>query len=250
MMLATIDFSWQYPWAFWVAALLLVGLLVEAFTHRRQAWVIPAVLLYVTVGVWYLGNVIQEGPENFVDQYGSSAATVALLQVVLFLVAYRGFVHYLLRKVRDPRPHASALSLLDPAVTERTMTLLMTAWAVLFIIGIIRAEGRVFAILWPPSSSTKISMFATNGVGAGIDFLVSAANYIYILLCALFGVFFVLSKGMAKVIALAMALLTWPYFFFDRARNVMLAVLLQPCFATGWPPRGVGGKRQRCRWSC
>ncbi|MBE7157247.1 MAG: hypothetical protein INR62_02205 [Rhodospirillales bacterium] len=221
-----------------MAAILLLGLIIEALVYNNRVWTIPSLVLYATVGVWYLGNMVQDGPENFVGRFGSGAATIALLQVVLFLAAYRGLVYYLFRRVRDPQPRASALALIESTATERMLTLLLAVWAVLFVVGVARAEGQVLAVLWPPSSPTKVSMFATNGVGAGIDFLVSAANYIYILVCALFGVFIVLARGWPRILALAFTLLTWPYFFFDRARNIMLAVLLPGVFCYWVATRG------------
>src|SRR5690606_3620915 len=51
-------------------------------------------------------------------------------------------------------------------------------------------------------------------------------GYIHVLVCALFGVIAILGKGPVRWIAVGMVLLTWPYFWFDRARNKMLALLL------------------------
>ena len=57
-------------------------------------------------------------------------------------------------------------------------------------------------------------------------FLLAAAGYIHVLVCALFGVVAVLGRGPLRFAALLLMSLSWPYFFFDRIRNAMLALLL------------------------
>ena len=216
--------------ALFSAASVLLALIIEAMHKRRKIWAIPALLVYATVGGWYFGDLIYYGVEEFELQFGPALTSRALLQVTLFLISYRIFVQLLLPRKNDPRAHDDVAACFSQITVERFFYLLCAVWCALFVAGLARADWDVLAILWPPTSQLKVSMFATTGVGAGIDFLISAANYIYILICALFGVILVLARGPVRVFALFMIALSWPYFWFDRIRNVMLAILLPGVF--------------------
>jgi hypothetical protein len=208
----------------------LIGLTVEALGKWRKVWSIPALLVYATIGGWYFGDLIYYGMEDFELQYGSDLTQLALWQVVLFLISFRIFIRLLLPHEDDPKADHEVGSSFSQVALSRFFYLLLVGWAALFVVGLYRAEWDVMAILWPPTSTEKVSMFSTPGLGAGADFLVSTANYIYILICALLGVVFVLAKGPVRLSAFALMVVSWPYFWFDRVRNVMLAILLPGVF--------------------
>jgi hypothetical protein len=117
----------------------------------------------------------------------------------------------------------------QPAL-KRLFAFVMVCWVVLFFIGIWIAEGQILAILWPPTHPEKIGMFTRDAVGGNTGFILSTAAYIYELLCALFAVFFVLLKPPTRKWSLVLVFISWPYFWFDRIRNIMLALLIPAVF--------------------
>jgi len=73
-------------------------------------------------------------------------------------------------------------------------------------------------------------MYPLVRVGGSSSFIFNALGYLHILICSLFGVISIIAKGPTRWIALAMVFISWPYFWFDRYRSKMLALLL-PGFA-------------------
>lgn len=235
-----------FPWTFWVVVVALIGLVTEACHRIRKGWAIPALLVYGTVGVWYVGNLIQTGPAEFLGVFGANLTNLALLQVFLFLAAYRGFVYKMLPRNDDPQAAISVAARFRPAVVSRFFRLTFLAWLFLFIVGVAIAKGQFLAIVWPPSSSSeKVGMFNRVGVGGGADFLLSTAGYIYLLFCATFGMIFVLARRQTRWFALLMMAFTWPYFLFSPARSLMLALIVPgiACYLVatrgGWLKKGV-----------
>lgn len=233
----------SFPLEFYTAVALLVFLGGEACYRLRRSWAIPALVVYGTVGLWYLGDILYNGMDTVYATFGSEWVHRSLLQVVLFLAAYRFFIHILIRQDRDPNEAADLASRLNPVSIEKLLLWLSVLWAALFVLGISRVDWDVWAILWPPSREEKTVMFGHSGMGAGADFLVAACNYVYILVCASLGIVFVLSRGYVRGAALLLMAFAWPYFWFDRMRNIMLA-LLMPGLFTYWfsTQRGWGRK--------
>lgn len=215
------------PWAFWIVVLALIGLVVEACQRIRKAWAVPALLVYITIGTWYVGNLFQTGPADFLMAFGSRLLNLALSQVLLFLATYRLFIHCMLPRKDDPKATISVVASLHSTTISRFFWLVFWAWLLLFLVGIAVTGGQVLAIVWPPSApGEKVGMFSRGGVGGGTDFLLSTAAYVYLLFCATFGMIFVLARGQIRWIALALMIFTWPYFLFDRTRSLMLALLV------------------------
>ena len=223
--------SFDYPIEFWAALALLLGLVIEALRgYPKNPWAIPAMLVYATIAAWYLGNLVKDGADAFRAFYGEIELRFALSQIVLFLLLYRILVRWTIPTSPDLRVGNLMASQFRSADISRLLWQLILAWALLFSIGVAVAGGNILAILWPPAAGEKIGMFGRGGIGSGTDFLASTGGYVYQLTCALFGVIFVLAKKSQRRMALLMVIITWPYFWFDRTRNVMLAMLLPAVF--------------------
>ena len=225
---AAVDLN--YPYTFIIGVLLLLGLMTEACYRCRREWCIPSLLVYVTVGAWYFGNMVSDGPTTFLMTFGSSLTNEALWQVMLFLVSYRLAIHYLLRQRDVPDVTVSARSRFHPRILTSFLLALFLFWLFLFVIGVARADWQLAAIIWPPVVAAKVGMFARDGIGQGADFLVSTGAYLYVVICACFGVLAVLARGPTRWLSSGMFLFVAPYFFFDRARSGILAFLLPTAF--------------------
>jgi len=216
----------SYPDSFWIAAIVLFALLLETAFRLQTAWAKPAIAVYLTIGAWYLYNMVYDTPAHFFEIFPPGLIDQALYQVILFLVAFRlavpGIAKAFTKGVVDYPGYPSY----DPRQLMVIFKWLFGIWALVFSIGVSLIDFDVLAIIWPPTSPFKISMFGRGAIGQGIDFLYSFAGYVYLLVCALFGVLLAVGNGRLRVLAGAMVVLTWPYFFFDRTRNTMLAVLL------------------------
>jgi hypothetical protein len=78
-----------------------------------------------------------------------------------------------------------------------------------------------------PYLGEKANPWGRGRLGGGIDAIYALANYVQIMLTALFGVAFALSKRKSiMTTAGVIYFLSVPFFIFDRTRNAMLAVLL------------------------
>ncbi|WP_242034229.1 hypothetical protein [Richelia sinica] len=86
--------------------------------------------------------------------------------------------------------------------------------------------------LFPQGGRWSAKLWARGAVGEGSDFIISAAGYIYSLVCAMFGVLiFFQRQRQAKIINLIMIIISWPSFLLSGTRNTFLAVSV-PAYMT------------------
>jgi hypothetical protein len=84
-----------------------------------------------------------------------------------------------------------------------------------------------FLGMFAPYISGKAHPWARGRAGGGFDAFLAFAGYFQIMLTACFGVIFALSKNpRTRMLAGTIWCLSAPWFFLDRTRNTMLAVLL------------------------
>jgi hypothetical protein len=219
----------DYPWAFWVAFVIVAALVLEAAARWNSPWAKPALIVYATVATWYLGDLVYTGLDDFT--FPGWLIESSLLQVCLFLLAFRGLLSLIVPRFTRGVKAAGEQADIDP----RSLTLLLggvtVVWLPLLITGLELAEWQVVDILWPVRAKEKVGMFVHPGVGSGSAFLLAAAGYIYVFVCSAFGVIFVMARGWGvRGVAFALIAISWPYFWFDRTRNVMLAILLPAVF--------------------
>ena len=104
-------------------------------------------------------------------------------------------------------------------------------WAVLSLVAFYRLQGDILHYFCP-YFDYRAEPWARGQIGAGLDFLWSVAYYFQLFVAATFGLILVLvNRFRSRMLALAGVLLTWPYFLFDRTRNVMLAAVLPAVLA-------------------
>jgi hypothetical protein len=215
-----------------LAVSLLSILFIEAFLRKNLIWKVPALLVYVTVAVWYLTEPIYT-PENL-TKFSQEILENSYLQVTLFLGAFRFFIPQLSRKIVSKNSSDQARILTKSIDPARLLTYLSVIWLVLLMYGISRENGDIFAALFPINSRTGGHMWGrAAGAAAGASgFIVSSASYIYLLVCSFFGILLVLQKCYSvKLINLLLIVISWPYFILMGARNLFLAVILPAVFS-------------------
>lgn len=204
-----------------LALVLLVSLVIDCIINiHHRAWSIPAVVVYITVFVWYFVELIYT-PENFI-KFDSSILENCYLQIILFLVAFRIFIPSICRRFSRNYHQVWKFSILNP---EKILIYLAVIWSVLLLYGTLRLGGDVIQALLPINSRTAPNMWSRGALGGSDGFIVSSASYIYLLVCSFFGVLLPLqTKTYAKFINIALILITLPYFIFMGSRNLVLAV--------------------------
>jgi hypothetical protein len=223
----------KLPLVFWLAVAIWLVLVAETVTKWREVWAKPAVVVYGTIAAWYLGDLLYTGIDHFSGIFPARTVSLALWQVILFLVAYRWLVWWLVPIFFQGLPVTTGPILIDRRAVSFFFLVFFLLWLSLFLIAVAIDHWRVLAVLWPPSAPDDPAMFSHAGVGSGTDFLLATGGYLYVLVCSAFGVLLVLNRGLLRVAALIMILLSWPDVWFGVARNTMLALLL-PGVMTYW----------------
>jgi hypothetical protein len=223
------------PYSFWLHGFVLVFLIVEGLRKWSAPWSKPALVVYGTVIFWYTGDFLLSAPEDY-QRFSEEVVGLAFFQVSLFLITFRLLLGSLSRRfcerplrLRKQQTGSFATNLqkeFSPRILRNALILLIVFWLGLFAFGVSLNPSLWKAIIWPPLYHEKIGMYPLAGVGGGLSFIYNALGYIHVLICAMFGVIAVMAKGPVRWVAIGMVCLSWPYFWFDRTRNRMLALLL------------------------
>jgi hypothetical protein len=216
-----------------LAVFLLFILVIEALTRKRNIWKIPAILVYITVALWYLTETIYT-PENL-TKFSNDILENCYLQILLFLCAFRLFLPELSKKIFLINSSSVAAKVLSTSIAPaRLLSYLSGVWLALSIYGISRMNGDVFNALFPINARAGGNMWGrAAGAAAGSSgFLVSSASYIYILVCSFFGILLILqTQQHVRLINIIIILISWPYFILQGSRNLFLAVALPSLFS-------------------
>ena len=220
----------NYPLSFFVTAAILLAMCAELWRHRREPWMLPAFMVFVTVFGWYYADVIlynvryrEMAPVLLDYSYG---------QVLAFCVAFRMMVPFFGWKFTPYAPFRVPTKL----KLEAFLKAAIVAWALLFICAVYRMDWDVLGALFPMEGRNGNLMWlraAASDAGAS-GFLVSTGGYLYLLVCASFGIMSVLLLDpREKLLAVAMMALTWPFFLLCGTRNAFLAVAMPWVFCYG-----------------
>ena len=215
-----------------LAFILLFLLLVEALFKRNKPWIIPSLIIYATVAIWYLIEAVYT-PEYFTN-FSNEVQENAYLQIICFLAAFRLLVPqitYKLIHLNESKPKLSIKPFLDP---KQILFYISIIWLGLLLYGISRMNGDIFSALFPLNARAGINMWGRGaGASAGSSgFIISSAAYIYLLVCSFFGILLILqTTNSGKIINLLLILISWPYFILLGARNQFLAVAMPAYFS-------------------
>lgn len=219
----------RFPEFYYISAIFLLYLILEAlYNRKKRVWVIPALSIYLTTGVWYFIELLYT-PEYLI-QFSQDVVDLGYLQVFIFLVSYRLLLPSIVRQcVRPSHPISQRtfyLKILQKFPSDRVLLYISLIWLVLLAFGTFRLNGDLIGALFPIQSRAGVHMWgrAAGGGAGATGFIVSSASYTYLLVCAFFGILLPLqTKTSFKVLNFLLLCLALPYYIFRGARNQFLA---------------------------
>ncbi|HEY9608518.1 hypothetical protein [Allocoleopsis sp.] len=212
--------------------IVLISLVFEALFRRKKTWVLPALIIYATVAMWYLTEAIYT--PDYLTDFSNEIQENAYLQIIFFLGCFRFLLPQITYKVihfNKSDPKISIKPFLNP---KQILFYISIIWLGLLLFGISRMNGDIFAALFPINARAGINMWGRGaGASAGSSgFIISSAAYIYLLVCSFFGILLtVQTTNNAKIINVLLILISWPYFIFLGARNQFLALAMPAYFS-------------------
>ena len=242
-----------YPIAFY-AAVLLIGIgIAYCATGLRQGWGLPAMVVLLTVGAWYVGDVLYNDYEAYFWEFGQDTLENAWWQVVLFLLTFLVLVKPVHDGINRKLLHHDSFAIKSyerKLVNEgevqrqinRVFALLLTVWIVITLIALSRVNWDFFGLFFPYLTGYLVAPWQRGRIGGQFDALIAFVQYLNIFLTAAFGLVWAISHDRrTRFLAGFFFLLAAPYFLFSRTRNVMLAVVTPGLLAwilirlqTGW----------------
>jgi hypothetical protein len=203
---------------------------------RTEGWGIPMGAVLATASAWYIGDALYNEYAEYVQIQGPDSLIYAWWEVLLFFVAFGVLVPVVNRKINgDLEPRSQIFEMMRNLTIDTDQfqnqvslitKLLIGPWIFLMVLALIRTNFDIVGIFFP-YLGMKANPWGRNRLGGGIDAIYALATYVQIMLTALFGVAFALSKRKSTMTqAGVIYFLSAPFFIFDRTRNAMLAILL------------------------
>ena len=226
-----------YPISFFLSAIVLLGVSLFAWKHRRQGWGLPMLAVLATVFVWYHGDGLYNDYEMYRLTIGDDALGAAWWQVLLFLVTFALLVkplnEQINRRFLKRRSHlliyATSDLIRSPKLQrniDQVAGALLVCWIALMTIALARKGWDFGAMFFPYLEGYKLQPWSRSRVGGGISAILSLAGYVQILLTAGFGIVAaVATNPKTRMMAITVCFLAFPYYIFDRTRNPMIATM-------------------------
>jgi len=244
------------PFSFWVVLCLLVGGGVWASGKIRSGIGLPMLAVVGTVSAWYVADLFYNDYQFFVQTFAVETLKDAWWEVALFLIGFfilTPTIHHMFNTAY--LRHTSSVHRLwrtgvsDP-ILQRQLNLMVggcvVIWGVLALIATIRL-GSEAPHYFLPFWDHKAEPWGRGRLGTGFDSLLALAGYVQLFVSSAFGIGAALVQNpRGRRIAMLGCALTWPYYIFDRTRNVMLSAML-PGILTwtvlrlrgGWAKKGI-----------
>ncbi len=225
------------PVAFWAVVAVLTWGTVQGIRHLKDASGLPTLAVLGTVTAWYVGDAFY----NDYADYHAKIFTADVLRdawwqvawfLLVFLVATPSIHRWL--NARYLHRGSGVLQLFKYGVGHPAFQKQLTrafygcarVWIILAAIAVISLRGQVIYFFFP-FLGYQASPWSHGRIGAGFDFLSIFAIYLQLLIAGIFGVVAALSNDRrVRWLAVVCCLLSWPYFIFGWARNMMLAVVI------------------------
>lgn len=224
-------FTTNLPFNYNISFMLLLYLLFEAFIKRKRVWAIPALLIYVSTGLWYLLEIILY-PENY-TQFSIELLEDSYLQVILFLIAFRCFLPVIVNRF-IPTQSFPTLTFRTPLFNaDKLISYLSLLWLFLLLYGLSRLEWNLIQALIPTGGRWAPRLWARGAVEPGANgFIISSAGYLYTLVCGFFGVLLPLqTQTRSRILTIILIVISWPSFLLSGTRNAFLAVAMPGFFS-------------------
>lgn len=214
----------EIPASYYIAVAICLFLFIESVSELRRSWVIPSLMVYLTIGMWYFTEPLYT-PERLAV-FNTFIIEQGYYQVCIFLIAFRFFLPIISQYMEKDSHKVSPFNwfTLNP---YRLLQVLILVWVFLLVYGVSRLDWNFLQALLPVGGRWSPRLWNRAGVGEGTDFIVSAAGYTYLLVCAMFGVlFFFQRQNSDKVINLMLIIISWPAFYLSGTRNIFLGVVM------------------------
>jgi hypothetical protein len=224
------------PLPFYLCCLAAAVLGLRAWMGRGEGWGIPMGVVVATAAAWYLGDALYNEYAEYVQIQGQESLTAAWWEVLLFYIALGVLVPVMNRKINgDLEPRSQIFQMMRNLTIDTDWfqnqvslicKLLIGPWILLMALALIKTDFDVLGMFFPYLGE-KANPWRRGRLGGGIDAIFALATYVQIMLTALFGVAFALSKRKSTLMQAGIIyFLSAPFFIFDRTRNAMLAILL------------------------
>ena len=224
------------PLPFYISCLAAVVLGLRAWQGRSEGWGIPMGVVVATASAWHIGDPLYNNYAEYVQIQGPESLTAAWWEVLLFFLALGVLVPVMNKKINgDLEPRSQIFQMMRNLTidTEQFQNqvslickLLIGPWIILMALALIKTDYDVLGMFFPYLGE-KANPWRRGRLGGGIDAIFALAMYVQIMLTALFGVAFALSKRKSTMTQAGIIyFLSAPFFIFDRTRNAMLAILL------------------------
>jgi len=209
----------------------------QAWEGRNKGWGIPMLAVIFSACVWYPGDAIYNNYTEYVSLLGEAPLVDAWWQVLLFFVSFGLFVPNINHRINGKleRSESHVIGMIKDNTINRDdfqkqissiAALLLIPWILLMIVALARTQFDFMGLFFP-YLGLKADPWNRTRLGGGIDSLLALAGYLQIMLTALFGICFALSKRIhIQILTGAVYFLAVPFYVFDRTRNSMLAVLI------------------------
>jgi len=224
------------PLPFYLCCLAAAVLGIRAWMGRTEGWGIPMGAVVATASAWYLGDALYNEYAEYVQIQGAEPLTSAWWEVLLFYIAFGVLVPVMNRKINgDMEPRSQIFQMMRNLTIDTDWfqnqvsliaKLLIGPWVLLMVLALFRTDFDLIGMFFPYLGE-KANPWRRGRLGGGIDAVFALAMYVQIMLAALFGVAFALSKRKSTMTQAGIIyFLSAPFFIFDRTRNSMLAILL------------------------
>ncbi len=225
------------PVSFWVVIALLIGGGIGAFQRLNDGTGLPLLAVLGTAATWYVGDVFyNDYANNHAKLFDAATLSGAWWQVAWFLLVFLVAtppVHQSIN-ARYFNRRSGVLQLFQHGVgyptIQRQLNLLFfgcaVVWVILFLVSVLVLKGQVIYYLFP-FLGYKVSPWSHGQIGVGFDCFSILAVYLQLLSTTMFGVVAALATDRRiRRYALLFCVLAWPFFIFDRTRNMMLAMVI------------------------
>ncbi len=190
-----------------------------------------------TVAVWYVGDAYyNDYAHSYYLIFTSDVLSDAWWQVGWFLIVFVVAAPYVHRWInaRYLRSQSGVLQLVrfginQPSLQSQLDVLFkgcVMIYAIIVLVAATRIKGEML-YFFCPYLGYKPEVWGRARIGSGFDALLSFAEYVQMMVSAIFGVLAAVSNNRrVRTVSLVLCLIAWPYYLFDRTRNTILAVVI------------------------
>jgi oligosaccharide repeat unit polymerase len=225
-----------FPISFWVVVGVLIAGGIWSFRRIKDGTGIPMLAVIGTVTAWYVGDVFYNDYGIFLQTFKDSVLQNAWWEVAWFLIVFLVAAPYVNRwfNARYLRQQSGVYQLarfgVDQPSLQRQLDILFIGcafiYAILVLVAAIRIKGEMYYFFFP-YLGYKPQPWGRGRIGTGFDAALSFAEYVQMMVSAVFGVMAAVSTNRrTRYLALLLCFIAWPYYLFDRTRNYILAVIL------------------------